>query len=103
VHSPGNRVRLRRLWKLGRPSAMRWSARLAHWGYPRGAERVVGVLEILGGLGLLIPKVRRPAAVTLIALMIGALLTHLFHGEFARVIVPLILGGLAFLVGMDRR
>ena len=37
-------------------------------------------------------------AATLIALMIGALFTHLVNAEPLRLIPPLVLGGLAFLV-----
>jgi len=84
--------------KVGGPSAMRWSERFVHWGYPAGAERIVGVLEMLAGVGVLIPKLRRAAAATLVALMIGALCTHLVHTEFLRLIPPLVLGALAFLV-----
>ena len=84
--------------KLRGPSAARWSERFAHWGFPTAAPYVVGALEVLGGLGLLIPRSRRAAAATLIFLMTGALLTHLLNGEAMRVIPPLVLGGLAFVV-----
>jgi uncharacterized membrane protein YphA (DoxX/SURF4 family) len=86
------------LSKLAGPSAMRWSERFDHWGYPAGVGYAVGVLEIVGGFGLLIAKVRRAAAATLIALMVGACLTHLVNAEPLRLIPPLILGGLALLV-----
>ena len=88
--------------KLDGPSAMRWAERFAHWGYPEDAQYVVGVFEILGGLGVLIPKWRRVAGATLIGLMIGALCTHLVNAEFLRVIPPLVLGGVAFLVYSSR-
>jgi putative oxidoreductase len=78
--------------KLGMPSAVRWGARFARWGYPAGTERVVGMLEIAGGIGLLVPKGRRVAGAVLIAIMIGALLTHLRHAEVPRLIPPLVLG-----------
>jgi uncharacterized membrane protein YphA (DoxX/SURF4 family) len=81
----------------GRP-AMRWTERFALWGYPANAQYVIGVFEILGGLGVLIPRWRRPAASILIALMIGALCTHVVHGEFPRLIPPFVLGVLAFLL-----
>jgi putative oxidoreductase len=84
--------------KLEGPSAIRWSERFVHWGYPANAHYVVGVLEILGGLGVLIPKWRRAAAASLVALMIGALGTHAVNAEFPRLIPPLVLGGLAFLM-----
>ena len=84
--------------KLAGPSATRWSQRFVHWGYPARAAGVIGVLEIVSGLAVLIPKTRRIAAAMIAALMIGALATHLVHGEFPRVIPPLVLGGFAFLV-----
>jgi putative oxidoreductase len=84
--------------KLAGPSAMRWAERFAGWGYPDNAQYVVGVLEILGGLGVLIPKWRRGAAAILVALMIGALGTHAVNAEFPRLIPPLVLGGLALLL-----
>lgn len=84
--------------KLEGPSAIRWSERFVQWGYPANAHYVVGVLEILGGLGVLMPKWRRAAAATLIGLMLGALSTHALNAEFSRLVPPLALGGLAFLV-----
>ena len=84
--------------KVRGPSATRWGERFVHWGYPAGAERIVGVLEILAGVGVLFPRGRRAAAATLVALMIGALCTHFVHAEFLRMIPPLVLGGLSFLV-----
>src|SRR5262249_23013650 len=84
--------------KLRGPSAARWRERFAHWGFPAHAPYVVGVLEVLGGLGLLTPKSRRAAAATLMVLMIGALLTHVVNGEPLRVVPPLVLAGLALVV-----
>ena len=84
--------------KLEGPSAIRWTERFVNWGYPANTQYVIGVLEILGGLGLLIPKSRQAAAATLVTLMIGAIGTHAFHAEFPRLIPPIVLGGLAFLL-----
>jgi putative oxidoreductase len=88
--------------KLEGASAMRWTERLAQWGYPANAQYLIGVFEILGGLGVLIPRWRRAAAAILVALMIGALCTHAVQGEFPRLIPPLVLGGLAFLLYSSR-
>jgi uncharacterized membrane protein YphA (DoxX/SURF4 family) len=84
--------------KLGGASGVRWSARFTGWGYPAGTSLAVGVLEILAGLGMLLPRWRRPAATILIVLMTGAACTHALNGEFSRVVPPLALGGLALLV-----
>ena len=84
--------------KLEGPSALRWAERFAQWGYPAAIRPVVGVFEILSGLGVLIPRLRRSAAAGLLALMMGALCTHAMQAEFPRLIPPLVLGGLAFLL-----
>lgn len=86
------------LSKFEGTSAMRWAERFQQWGYPASAAYVVGALEMLGGLGVLIPRWRRVASLTLVILMTGALGTHLVHGEFIRLIPPLVLGGVAFLI-----
>ena len=88
--------------KAGGPSANGWAGRLARWGYPRNTRYVIGALEMLGGLGVLIPRCRRAAAAVLIAVMLGALYTHAVHGELPRLIPPLVLGGLAFLLYSSR-
>lgn len=84
--------------KLHGAEALRWSERFERWGYPPSASYIVGVLEILGALGLLIPRSRPAASLALAALMVGALFTHVVHGEFVRVIPPAVLGGLACLI-----
>ena len=84
--------------KLEGSSAMRWAEMFAHWGYPSGTHYVIGVLEMLGGIGVLIPRWRRAAAATLVAIMIGAVGTHALHAEFPRLIPPLVLGGLSVLM-----
>ena len=84
--------------KLEGSSAVRWTERFVNWGYPGNARYVVGVLEILGGLGVLVPKWRRAAAALLVALMIGAMGTHAVHAEFSRLVPPLVLGALALLM-----
>src|SRR5262245_9898717 len=70
-----------RITTLGGPSASGWAGRLAHWGSPPCARYVIGARETLGGLGVLIPRCRRAAAAVLIAVMVGALVTHAVHGE----------------------
>src|SRR5262245_42574987 len=76
--------------KLAGAAAMRWAERFEHWGYPANAHYVVGVLEILGGLGVLVPRLRPAASLMLGALMIGAFCTHIVHAEVPRVIPPLV-------------
>ena len=86
------------LSKLEGPSAKRWNDRFSHWGYPSGSPYVVGVIEILGGVALLVPRSRRAAAGILTTVMAGAVCTHLMNAEFPRIISPVVLGSLAFLL-----
>jgi putative oxidoreductase len=90
------------LSKLVGPSALRWGERLTHWGYPLASQYVIGALEILAGMGLLIPKLRRSAAATLVAMMSGALCTHLINAEYPRLIPPLVLAAFALVLVFDR-
>jgi len=84
--------------KLEGASAARWTGRLAQWGYPANVQYLIGALEVICGLGVLIPRWRRAAAAVLVGLMIGALCTHIVQAEFPRLIPPFVLGGLAFLL-----
>jgi len=84
------------LSKLAGPSGTHWAVRLSRWGYPAASRYGIGGIEILAGLGLFVPSVRRAAAVTLIVVMVGAFVTHLIHGEFVHLLPPLILAGLSF-------
>jgi putative oxidoreductase len=61
-----------------------------HWGFPDKFYLVIGVLELLGAIGLLIPRLASYAAAGLIVLMIGATATHLINGEGLQVLRPLL-------------
>ncbi|OGX87080.1 DoxX family protein [Hymenobacter glacialis] len=45
-------------------------------GFPGVVGIVVGVAELLGGIGLLIPRTVRPAAIGLVIIMVGAMVMH---------------------------
>lgn len=80
-----------------------WVRNFARWGYPDGFYMVVGVLEAAGGVALLIPRLTTYAAWLLIAVMAGAALTHVVHGEMQRFPVPFVYLLLTALVGWLRR
>ena len=82
--------------KLVGPSSVHWAQRFLRWGYPTGSHYVIGILEIVAGIAIVIPRWRKMAAATLMIIMAGALCTHVLHGEWARVIPPVFLGSLAF-------
>ena len=76
---------------------------------PAIGVKVIGALELLGGLGLILPSVSRIkpgltplAAAGLVLTMLGAAATHVMLGEFGQLGAPLVLGGLAAFVGWGR-
>jgi uncharacterized membrane protein YphA (DoxX/SURF4 family) len=71
--------------------------------------RLVGVLEILGGLGLILPAVTHilpwltaVAAIGLALTMIGAIIVHVRLNETARSAAPLVLLLLSLLIVIGR-
>jgi DoxX-like family len=98
------------LTKLSQPRAqlaagpMGWAADVTDLEF-----RTVGLLEVLGALGLVLPgalgvaPLLTPlAAVGLAMTMIGAIVTHVRMGETDRLAVPLVLLALTLLVAIAR-
>ena len=65
------------------------AANFERWGYPDWFLMVTGVLELLGGIGLLIPMTAGLAASGLVLLMLGAAWTHISSNEGFVAVVPL--------------
>lgn len=63
---------------------------------------LIGVLEIAGAIGLLVPRLAGPAATGLVALMAGAAFTNVVVLGTAPVL-PLAFGVLAAVVALSRR
>ena len=80
-----------------------WPRNFARWGYPDGFYIVVGVLEAVGGVALLVPRLTTYAALLLVTIMAGAAVTHLVHGEMQRLSAPLVYLLVVALVGWLRR
>jgi uncharacterized membrane protein YphA (DoxX/SURF4 family) len=71
--------------------------------------RTIGLLEVIGAIGLILPGVLGiapglvpVAALGLVLTMIGAIVTHVRYGETERLVVPLVLLGLALFVAVER-
>lgn len=62
----------------------------AHWDYPAWFATLIGILELAGAAGLMIPKAARFAIVALAVVMIGAAYTHLANHEGLQVLRPAI-------------
>jgi len=78
--------------------------------FPGWFLRFLGVAELLGGLGLVLPgllKTHRQltsfAALGLLVIMIGAVVTVLLSGQLGMAIVPLVTGVLCALVALGRK
>jgi uncharacterized membrane protein YphA (DoxX/SURF4 family) len=66
--------------KLGDGSG--WTQAFLEWGYPDWFRRLIGVVELAGGLMILWPRIAAYGAVLIFATMIGAVATHFRVGEF---------------------
>ena len=78
------------------------AANFERWGYPGWFLLVTGVLELLGGIGLLIPMTAGWAASGLVLVMLGAAWTHISHNEGLVVLVPLVFLALLAVVAYVR-
>lgn len=74
-----------------------------------GAVVFIGVVEVLGGLGVLLPSATRIqpkltvlAAVGLLTIMVLAAITHIIRGEFPLIAVNLVMGAMAAFVAWGR-
>lgn len=83
---------------------MKWAADVTD-----GQFRTVGVLELLGAAGLILPTVLGIAptlvplaAVGLALTMVGAIVAHLRLGETDRLAVPIVVLALALFVAVER-
>ena len=98
------------LMKLAQPKAklaesgMGWTEDLSD-----GQVKGIGVLEVLGAIGLILPAatdiapILTPIAATGLALlMLGAVVTHVRRGEHNMLPVNLLLGGLAAFLAVMR-
>ena len=61
------------------------------YGYPAWFAGLIGSSEVLGAIGLLIPRLAGLAATGLSIIMIGATYTHVSHQEYTHAITPLVL------------
>ncbi len=64
---------------------------------------VIGLLEVAGAIGLLIPRLTGLAALCLVALMIGAVTVTVLMLGISMVAVPAVVGVLAAIIAWGRR
>ena len=97
------------MMKIGTPIAEMLENGMTYAGrLPEGVVRFIGVSEMLGAIGLILPAATRilpaltaAAGAALTLVMVLAVGDHFRHGEFM-VVPPVILGGLAAFVAWGR-
>jgi putative oxidoreductase len=60
----------------------------ARWGYPQWFRVLTGFIEVTCAVALWVPKARGIAALALAGTMLGAIYTHVAHGEAAMIGIP---------------
>jgi uncharacterized membrane protein YphA (DoxX/SURF4 family) len=60
----------------------------AAFGYPAWFMYVVGALEVIAAILIVVPRTSRLGAAIIIGIMIGALITHLAHGQVSMIAGP---------------
>ncbi len=63
----------------------------ANFGYPLWFMFVTGIIEVVSAVLVIIPRTSRIGAGLLICVMVGAILSHLTHGQAAMIGVPVVL------------
>lgn len=72
------------------------------FGLPAPMAMFIGLCEMAGGVGLLIPRLAGLAASGLVIIMLGAVYSHVTHTPIAEALPALILGSLCAFVAYSR-
>jgi putative oxidoreductase len=84
----------------GNPQA---AAQFIAWGYSDSFRIFIGVCELFGAVGLLIPPFTTLAASGLSIIMTGAVFTHLSHDQAPQALIPLVLLLIVLSLAHERR
>ncbi len=76
--------------------------RFAEWRYPAWFATFIGVVELAGGIGLLVPKTTKFAILGLTIIMVGAAYTHLVNNEDFAVLRPIVFAAALWAVWLLR-
>jgi uncharacterized membrane protein YphA (DoxX/SURF4 family) len=75
----------------------------ARWGFPRWFLTFTGVVEVVAGVLMLVPKTRFYGAAVAAGTMVGAALTHARAAEYSHMAPPIVLGTLAAVLAWTHR
>ena len=78
-------------------------------GFPLAFLRFIGIAELAGAIGIILPALTRIAPVLtplassgFVVVMASAAILHLIRGQFGEVVVVIVLGALAYFVAWGR-
>lgn len=71
------------------------------WGYHLWFMYFIGIAEVVGGVALAANILRKYAAPALAALMVGAIATHVHHGEWPMLLVALTIFTLSVILSLS--
>ena len=75
-----------------------WTAAFARWGYPAWFRVLVGVAEVAGGIGLVVPWTASYSGALLGSIMLGAWATRAHDGKWIDVLwISAYIAGLAWI------
>jgi uncharacterized membrane protein YphA (DoxX/SURF4 family) len=75
----------------------------AKWGYPDWFRIVTGVIEVTAAILVLVPRTSFYGTLLILPTMVGAVITHVTHGETPNVGLPIVLFALAAVLAYLRR
>jgi len=78
-------------------------AGFASYGFGVGFLHFIGLCEILGGIGVLLPRTRFWASTLLIPILAGAVWMHATHSEASHLPIPALFLGLLIVHSIGRR
>ena len=69
------------------------------WGYPSWSLMGVGIIELIMGMGIIIPSQRKWALPLVYIWALGAIGTHIMNGEYKAIVVNFFFVLIAWLIG----
>jgi uncharacterized membrane protein YphA (DoxX/SURF4 family) len=89
---------------IGKLTAQAMVVTMFHqFGYTRWFMTFVGILELIAGIAILVPRTAVWGAALMMVIMVGAIVTEVVHGTLGQLAMPVIVLVLATVAGSLRR
>lgn len=88
---------------MGGAKMVGWfDGQFVRWGYSPGFAVLIGIFEVVFAIALLLERTAAGAAFGLMAILLGAIGTHLTHGEYLHLVGPVVVFSLLGVVAWGR-